>query len=210
MFKRNQALDCKYKDINSSQKKNSGDKYVYIKLKLPIDKISREYKNSFKKKIRKNFTKPKISLVTRNDIPCVVKLYNRAGLTSTSPFRPITIEQLTELYNDPKYELLIAQLYGIDAGFAIVGYEGLNDEYGVIDGLGIIPRFQRKGVGTALGIAVWNIFNQKQVKELRCEVHYRNYASLNFVKSLGFEEYDLSLYFIDDTEGNISKEERSD
>jgi len=27
------------------------------------------------------------------------------------------------------------------------------------------------------------------VKELRCEVHIRNERSLNFIKSLGFEEF---------------------
>ena len=101
---------------------------------------------------------------------------------------------MEELFYDPKYKLLIAKINSIVVGFVILCYEGLNNEYGVIAGLGIEPRFHRRGIGTALGIEAWKFFKQNNVKEIRCEVYYKNIVSLNFVKSFLLTIFDcLSL-----------------
>ncbi|MFX1258144.1 MAG: GNAT family N-acetyltransferase [Promethearchaeota archaeon] len=209
MIKKKQKFDQKRNTINRFQEEKPTEKMVYFKLKLPIKKISKESENSINEKIKKNIINPKISFATSKDIPNIVKLYNRSWLTSNTPFSLITTEQLEDLFYNPKFIFLIAKVYGIDAGFVILGYEGLNNEYGMIDGLGIEPRFQRKGIGIALGFAVWNLFKQNHVKELRCEIYYKNRASLNFVKSLGFEIYDVSVDFIYDKETYSSEEERN-
>ncbi len=49
-------------------------------------------------------------------------------------------------------------------GFVILDFEGPNKQYGVIVGLGV------------------------------CEVYVENNASYNFIKSMGFEEYDIKIY----------------
>ena len=91
--------------------------------------------------------------------------------------------------------ILIARVYGSDAAFIILDFEGPNNQYGVIAGLGVLPRFQRKGLGTVIGMAAWNFFKKKKgVKELRCEVFTENLTSYNFIKSLGFEEFDKKTY----------------
>ena len=68
----------------------------------------------------------------------------------------------------------------------------------IIAGLGIIPRFQRKGLGTVLGMAAWNYFKEADVKELKCEVYIDNITSYTFISSLGFEEYDTTVYKSED------------
>jgi ribosomal protein S18 acetylase RimI-like enzyme len=49
-----------------------------------------------------------------------------------------------------------------------------------------------------LGMAAWNYFQQKNIKELRCEVYVENKASYNFIKSLGFQEYETKTYRMED------------
>lgn len=123
-------------------------------------------------------------------------MYNRAWLTSGLPFRRMTLEMFEFLFRDEECHILIAQIFGIDAGFIILDYEGLNRRIGCISGLGILPRFQRRGLATFLAIEAWERFFKGIVKELRCEVFYSNYKSLNFVRSLGFDEYDLRTYIV--------------
>ena len=80
-------------------------------------------------------------------------------------------------------------------GFAILDFEGEANEYGIIVGLGISPEFQRQGVGTALGVGAWELFMEQEVEEIRCEVYVNNIKSYQFIKSLGFEEYDVKVYY---------------
>ena len=48
-------------------------------------------------------------------------------------------------------------------------------------------------------MAAWNFFKEKKgVKELRCEVFTENLTSYNFIKSLGFEEFDKKTYKSED------------
>ncbi len=168
-------------------------KYVYIKLKLPISKISKELLIRLDLKVKNTYIKPKISLAKEEDLPKITKIYNRAWLTSNTPFRQMNTEQFQTLFFLPKYTFLIAQVFGIDAGFLILCYEGINDEYGVLVGIGINPQFQRKGVGTALALRAWQMFSMRNIKEIQCEIFYENFKSLQFAKSIGFEEYDMTL-----------------
>ena len=87
-----------------------------------------------------------------------------------------------------------------DGGFVILDLEGPNKEYGVIAGLGVIPRYQRRGLGTIIGLAAWEYFKKKGIKELRCEVYKDNKISYDFISSLGFEEYDVKVYKSEDFE----------
>jgi L-amino acid N-acyltransferase YncA len=172
-------------------------KYVYIKLKLPISKVTNGLISKLNQKIRSNYVRPKIKLATEEDLPRVANIYNRAWLTANTPFRQMTSEQFKPLFYNAKYRFFIAQVYGRDAGFLIICYEGQNYEYGVLVGLGINPQFQRKGVGTALALRAWQIFNMRSIKEIRCEIFYENFKSLSFAKSVGFEEYDMTVNYIE-------------
>jgi len=175
------------------EEENQSEKFAYILLKLPRSKITEEFETLINDKLGDNFTKPKIEVASINDVERLANLYNRSFLTSGAPFRKMTPELLLNLFKDPKCNILIARVYGSDAGFIIVDYEGENDEYGVISALGINPRFQRKGIATALAYEAWRYIFQKGVKELRCEVFITNIGSLNFVTALGFEEYDIRV-----------------
>lgn len=59
-------------------------------------------------------------------------------------------------------------------------------------------KIQRKKIATALALAAWEQFLQpNNVKELRCEVYNSNKPSYSFIKSLGFEEYDINVITIE-------------
>ena len=170
----------------------------YIQLKLPVEKITDEFEAEIAKKVESNFLNAKIRDATKRDLESVVYMYNRSWMTSSTPYSPISIDTLKKILEYPETKILIARVYGIDAGFIILDLEGSNKEYGVIAGLGVIPRFQRKGLGTVLGMAAWQHFKNLGVIELRCEVYHENKGSHNFIVSLGFEEFGEKVYKSED------------
>lgn len=173
---------------------------VYLQMRLPIDKITKDFENSLKEKIEHKIFHASIREATKNDLTSVQDIYNKAWLTSNTPFRPIEKDTLKKIFNDPDTVFLIAKVYGIDGGFVILDFEGENKEYGVIAGLGVLPRFQGKGLGTILGLAAWNYFKEKGLEELRCEVYKDNQKSYKFVKGLNFEEFGKKIYRKEDFE----------
>jgi ribosomal protein S18 acetylase RimI-like enzyme len=170
----------------------------YFQLKLPVEKITEEFETEITKKVKENFLNAKIREATKDDLQSVADMYNRSWMTSCTPFSPISIDTLKKILQYPETKILIARVYGIDAGFVILDLEGPNKEYGIIAGLGVIPRFQRKGLGTVLGMAAWNHFKNLEVKELRCEVYHENKVSHDFIVSLGFEEFGEKIYKSED------------
>ena len=180
----------------------------YIQMRLPVEKITEEFEKSLKETIEKKIIRAKIREGTSEDLDRVMEIYNKSWLTSNTPFRPITFESLLTIYDDPDTVFLIAKVHGIDAGFVILDREGENNQYGVIAGLGILPRFQRKGLGTVLGMASWDYFKKRGVEELRCEVYKDNIASSSFINGLGFEEYGApKVYKLEDfdLEGDLER-----
>ncbi|MHA1105261.1 MAG: GNAT family N-acetyltransferase [Promethearchaeota archaeon] len=170
----------------------------YIQMKLPVEKITPEFEAEISSKIEHGVIRADIRETSSKDLELVVYLYNRSWMTSSTPYSPITIETLKKIASYQETTILIARVYGTDGGFVILDLEGPNKEYGIIAGLGVIPRFQRKGLGKILGMAAWNHFKKIGVKELRCEVYYENKASFNFISSLGFEEFDVKIYRSED------------
>ena len=166
----------------------------YIQMRLPVEKITTEFEADIKEKVDGNILHAKIRKATLNDLESVAYLHNRSWMTSSTPFTPITVDIIRKIFEYPETTILIAKVYGSDSGFAILDFEGDNHEYGIIAGLGVLPRFQRKGLGTVIGMAAWNYFKKLGVKELRCEVYKSNLISFNFIKSLGFEEFDVKIY----------------
>lgn len=170
----------------------------YIQMKLPVEKITPKFEEQIRKRVEKNILRAKIREAKIEDLESVAHVYNRSWMTSCTPYSILTAESLKQIYDYPETVILIANVYGTDAGFVILDFEGHDNEIGVIAGLGVIPRFQGKGLGTVLGMASWDYFKKKGVKELICEVYNDNKVSYNFIKSLGFEEYDTKVYNSED------------
>ena len=199
-------LNLKKKKIRSyflsvdkkDQKEEEVGPLEYIQMKLPVSDITPEFEENLKKKIKNNILKAKIREAKEEDLPSVKYLYDRSWLTSKTPFSRISINSLKSIWEYPETIILIAKVYGSDSGFAILECEGENREIGVIAGMGIIPRFQRKGLGTIIGMAAWNYFKSIGVQELRCEVFTGNTVSYQFIESIGFKEYDRKTYKIED------------
>ena len=178
------------------------DGMVYIQMKLPVEKITREYEAKLKDKIEHNIIKAKIREATKEDLDSLKYIYNRAWLTSNTPFRPITKTDLQKILEYPETVFLIAKVYGADAAFILLDFEGENNEYAIIAALAVIPRFQRRGLGSVLGMASWQYLkeNYPNVKEIRSEVYKDNNVSYFFIKGIGFEEYDTKIYKKEDFE----------
>ena len=185
----------KHKDFMSTEvDKKVLDGMVYIQMKLPVDKITDQFEQKVKEKVEANIYQAKMRVATEKDLEIVKEIYNKSWLTSNTPFRPIEKSTLKTIFNDPNTTFLIARVYGIDGAFLIIDFEGENNEYGVIAGLGVLPRYQRKGLGTILGLAAWSYLKEKGIKELRCEVYKDNKVSYNFIKGLQFEEFGEKIY----------------
>jgi GNAT superfamily N-acetyltransferase len=170
----------------------------YIQMKLPVAKITPEFEEMLTDKVEHNILRAKIREAKVEDLESVQALYNRSWMTSNTPYSSITLNSLKTIYEYPETIILIARVYGSDSAFVILDCEGPKNEYGIIAGLGVIPRFQRKGLGTVIGMAAWNHFKKKGIKELRCEVYKDNIVSFNFIKSIGFEEFARKVYKSED------------
>jgi len=181
--------------VDKKEKKEEEIKSLeYIQMKLQVSDITPEFEQNLTKKVKSNILRAKIREANEEDLLSVKYLYDRSWLTSQTPFSAISVSSLKTIFEFPETIILIAKVYGSDAGFAILDCEGENQEIGVIAGMGIIPRFQRKGLGTVIGMAAWNYFKDKGVQELRCEVFKGNTVSYQFIKSIGFKEYDKKTY----------------
>jgi len=188
------------KDITKEEIENDllTEGLEYIQMKLLVSAITPEVEENLKKKVEHNILQAKIREANIEDLESVMYLYNRSWLVSSTPFRTITKETLRIIYEYPDTLFLIAKAYGSDGAFVILDYEGPSKENGIIAGLGVLPRFQRKGLGTVIGLAAWNHFKEKGVKELRCEVYKENKVSYDFIKSIGFVEYARKTYKSED------------
>jgi len=180
--------------VDKKDQKEEVESLEYIQMKLPVSDITSELEEELTKKVKSNILRARIREANEEDLPSVKYLYDRSWLTSQTPFSAISVSSLKTIWEYPETIILIAKVYGSDAGFAILDCEGENQEIGVIAGMGIIPRFQRKGLGTVIGMAAWNYFKKKGIKELRCEVYKGNTVSYQFIKSIGFKEYDKKTY----------------
>ena len=178
------------------------DGMVYIQMRLPVEEITQEFEDKLKNKIEHNIIKAKIREATESDLETLKNMYNRAWLLSNTPYRPITKTDLKKILDYPDTVFLIAKVYGIDAAFVLLDFEGEHNEIAIIAALAVIPRFQRKGVGTIIGMSAWNYLKQNysNVKEIRAEVYKDNYVSYSFIKGIGFEEYDKKVYKKEDFE----------
>jgi len=137
--------DTQKGEVSNLQKEILDEGMVYLQMRLPINKITKEYENSLKDKIEHKILHANIREASEKDLTSVQNIYNRAWLTSNTPFRPIEKDTLKKIFNDPDTVFLVAKVYGIDGGFVILDIEGENKEYGVIAGLGVLPRFQKIG-----------------------------------------------------------------
>ena len=162
----------------------------FIQMRLPVSNITEDFENNLKDKIRHSFINAEIRQATGEDIEHLINLHDRAWHSTPMPYRPLTEERINEILKDESVIFLIAKVEGKDRGFALIYLTSKDNFVGVIAGLGIIPEFQRKGLGTILGMASWDLFKKKGVKELRCKVYKDNIVSYNFIRGLGFEEYD--------------------
>jgi ribosomal protein S18 acetylase RimI-like enzyme len=192
--------DSKKGEVSKLQQEVIDKGMVYLQMRLPINKITEEFEDSLKEKIEHKIFHASSREATEGDLTSIKNIYNRAWLTSNTPFRPIEKDTLKIIFKNPETVFLVAKVYNIDGGFVILDFEGENKEYGVIAGLGVLPRFQGKGLGTILGMAAWNYFKEKGLKELRCEVYKDNQKSYNFIKGLNFEECGKKIYRKEDFE----------
>ncbi len=176
----------------------------YIQMVLPVKKITKEAENILKENVDHNILRAQIREVKEKDLEIFVNLYNKAWLTSHEPFRALTIHDLGSLYPVPNLIMFIASVYGIDAGFMILDFEGSEKEFGIIVAMGVIPRFQRRGLGKIMALSAWEFFKNRNVVELRSEVYINNNVSYNFLKSLGFEDNGVNLYKSEDYNLTIS------
>ncbi|TFF87465.1 MAG: GNAT family N-acetyltransferase [Promethearchaeota archaeon] len=174
---------------------------VYKQMRLPVSKTE-EIEKKLKEKIEHKIISANIRDAKEDDLNIIREIYNQAWLTSNTPFRPIDLDSLEKIYDDPDTIFLIGKVYARDAGFVIIDLEGDNKQYAVIAALGVIPRFQRRGFGTILGVAAWNYIKEhfSNIEELRCEVYKDNNVSYSFISQIGFEEFGTKVYRREDFE----------
>lgn len=113
----------------------------YRQMYLPVAEITEEFEETIRKKVEENILKAKLRKATEEDLNNVSILYNRAWMTSNTPFSPISIETLKKIFDYPEIVILIARVFGEDAGFVILDFEGPRHEYGIIAGMGVLPRY---------------------------------------------------------------------
>ncbi|MFX0058986.1 MAG: GNAT family N-acetyltransferase [Candidatus Hodarchaeota archaeon] len=176
--------------ITSGLKYNVQDNYKYIQMSLPVQDITRQFEASLTEKIENNIIHADVREAKPVDLDSIIELHDKSWKSAPMPYHQLNKEKILKLFDDPEIKFLIAGVDSIDSGFIVLYFTGDKNEIGVIAGLGVIPELQRKGLGTILGMAAWDYFKKRDVKELRCKIYKDNKISYNFVKNLGFREYE--------------------
>lgn len=184
-----QRMRALFSNVRISVKHLYKGRVDFIQMKLPLEKITPEFEQTIRKKAEKNAFQIDIRKATQNDIEHIKNIHEQAWRSFEMRFRPISDTLFDKIFKDPNIIFLVATLgNSIECGFILLDIEGEKNDIGIIAGLGILPEYQNKGIGTALGLAAYDFFKERGVKELRCEVHEKNKISYSFIKQLGFEE----------------------
>jgi ribosomal protein S18 acetylase RimI-like enzyme len=162
-------------------------------MRLPVNEITKEFEDNLKNKIEHNIIHAKIREAKPEDLETIVEMHDKSWKSTPMPYHQLNKEKILKLFDDPEIVFLLASVDSVDSGFIVLYFTGNKNEIGVIAGLGIIPELQRKGLGTILGMAAWDYFKKTNVKELRCKVYKDNKISYDFIKGLGFKEYDRDI-----------------
>ncbi|MHA1723908.1 MAG: GNAT family N-acetyltransferase [Promethearchaeota archaeon] len=170
----------------------------YIRMRLLIDKITPEFEKYLEQRVSKIERALEIQTAEEEDLDTIKKIYNESWPSTCAPFRPLELEKFEKIFKDDKTVFLIARVDHEEAGFILIDFAGRNDEIALIAGLGIIPKYQREGLGTALGMAAWNYLKTKNVQEILCEVYKGNTTSQKFIETFGFEKVEKRKYGISD------------
>ncbi|MFX1358005.1 MAG: GNAT family N-acetyltransferase [Promethearchaeota archaeon] len=182
-----------FSSITSGLKRTAQGHYDYIQMRLPVEDITQEFEEKLKEKIEHNIIHADVREAKPDDLDSIINMHDKSWKSAPMPYHQLNKEKILKLFDDPEIEFFIAKVGSIDSGFIVLYFTGDKDEIGVIAGLGIIPKLQRKGLGTTLGMAAWDYFKKNDVKELRCKVYRDNKISYNFIKGLGFKEYDTEF-----------------
>ena len=165
------------------------DRVEYIPMRLPVEKITEEFEKLLRAKIKRKVRNYHIREADEDDLNSIVYLFDQAWHSTTMPFIPLSKNKIAaNVLHNPDKMFLIAEIDSKDCGFVLIVISEHDKTVGEISALGIVPEYQHKGIGTLLGIASWDVFKERGVKELRCKVYKDNQISKSFLMGLGFEE----------------------
>ncbi len=170
----------------------------YIRLRLPIEKITSEYEKNLEYRVKKAGLNYTIREAKEEDLESVKDIYNQSWPSTCAPFRPMKLEKFETIFHDKDTTFLIANANQEDAGFVLIDFGGKAKDIAIIAGLGVIPSYQRNGLGTILGFEAWKFLKSKKIKEILCEVYEGNVTSQMFINTFGFEKVEKKKYGITD------------
>jgi len=202
------------------ESRQASEGYCYFQMEVQVKDITPQSEAEVTRRIS-----PQVKIVkaTLEDCERLVYLHNRAFLAATDPYSPISSKDMMRVLNFRDNILLIATIWGEDAGFLILGFdyyprldptwkeaqvpEGAyppprreNKRFynvGYISGLGVDPRWHGRGVGTTLGATSWKCFKVQNLVKLKCEVYEKNHGSYNLISSLGFKKVGTKTYSLE-------------
>jgi len=209
------------KEESTNDKPNSETPvYRYYQMELLTKNITPEFEAQVSQRICRQ-----VRIVQANPEDCerLVHLHNRAFLTATDPYCPISYSDMMKVLTFRDNIVLIGTIWGEDAGFIILGFDyypslEFDDSsdnilevpappperdgkrvynVGYISGLGVDPRWRGRRVGTTLGVSSWKYFNAANLKKLKCEVYEKNEASFNLISRLGFRKVGVKTYSLE-------------
>ncbi|MBD3255310.1 MAG: GNAT family N-acetyltransferase [Candidatus Lokiarchaeota archaeon] len=161
----------------------------YIHMRLFVEDITSEFEEGLREKVHHTCTSCEIREAEEEDLESIIRLHDKAWHTTPMPYQQVKKKKLRKLFEDEDFVFLIAKMGSIDVGFAIIYFGGNKKDIGVIAGLGVEPKLQKKGLGTMIGMAIWDYFKKRGIKELRCKVYKGNETAYSFISELGFKEF---------------------
>ncbi|MFX1396407.1 MAG: GNAT family N-acetyltransferase [Promethearchaeota archaeon] len=160
-------------------------------MKLLIDFINQNLKKQLKYKLNSSLKDLTIVETKTDDAYSVLNIHSSCFNNLNYSREVLNLKKIQNFYNFPGTRIYIAKHKGNDIGYIILELEGPTGEYGIISSVGVLPKYQRKGVGTSLILKAFLYFEQNNVIQILSEISLLNYAGYNFLKSVNFEDFQL-------------------
>ncbi len=168
---------------------------AFVQMKIVLKFINSNLKKNLKIKLDSQLKDLIIKKTNVTDIKSILKIYRICFNNLNYSRVTLNAEKLRDHFNSPNSCGFLAEYEGREIGYILLEVDGVSNKHGIISSVGVLPRYQRSGVGANLILKAFSYFEENHVSQVFCEISLLNQAGYCFLKSVNFENFRLRYEF---------------